>query len=92
MAERLRRVAPVWLVPPEHAAAMDVAALARPGERRFIGPDDPELLAAIHERLRAGDTLLACGSHYLVGALREHLLALDPAALDPRMLTDPIRR
>lgn len=92
MAERLRSVAPLWLVPPEHAGAMDVDALARADERRFTGPEDPELLAALHQQLRAGDTLLVCGSHYLVGALREHLLALDGAALDPRTLADPVAR
>jgi dihydrofolate synthase/folylpolyglutamate synthase len=92
MAERLRTVAPLWLVPPEHAAPMDIDELARADERRFTGPGDPELLAMIDQRLGAGDTLLVCGSHYLVGALREHLLALDGATLDPRALADPIVR
>jgi dihydrofolate synthase/folylpolyglutamate synthase len=92
MAERLRTVAPLWLVPPEHGSAMDVDALALPDERRFAGPGDPRLAAAMHERLRAGDTLLVCGSHYLVGAVRERLLALDGATLDPRALADPVVR
>ncbi|MFV8756495.1 bifunctional folylpolyglutamate synthase/dihydrofolate synthase [Nannocystaceae bacterium ST9] len=92
MAERLRSVAPIWLVPPDHASAMDVEALAKPGEPRFTGPDDPELRAAIERRTRAGESLLICGSHYLVGAMRGHLLALDGAALDPRELGDPLAR
>lgn len=91
-AERLRRVAPLWLVPPDHAAAMDLDALARPEDRRFAGADDPALAAAIAQAGRAGDTLLACGSHYLVGALRERLLALPGAELDPRSLADPLVR
>ena len=92
MAERLRSIAPLWLVPPEHASAMDVAALARPGERQFFGSSDPALMAALNERIGAGDTILVCGSHYLVGALRERLLDLDAASLDPRALADPITR
>ncbi len=92
MAERLRTVAPLWLAAPDHAAKMDVDAIARPDERRFAGPDDPELLGAIEARTRAGDSVLVCGSHYLVGALRGHLLALDATAVDPRSLADPVGR
>jgi dihydrofolate synthase/folylpolyglutamate synthase len=92
MAERLRTVAPLWLVAPEHANAMDVDAIARADERRFGGVGDPSLHAAIREHLEAGETLLVCGSHYLVGSVREHLMALDGAELDPRALSDPLVR
>lgn len=91
MAERLRSVAPLWLVPPDHAAAMDVDALAQPDDRRHGGADDPALLAAITSACASGQTLLACGSHYLVGALRERL-GRHPGASDDRSLSDPLAR
>ena len=91
MAERLRGVAPLWLVPPDHGAPMDVDALAQAEDRRYGGADDPALLAAIDEACASGQTLLACGSHYLVGALRERL-GRHRGATDDRSLSDPLVR
>jgi dihydrofolate synthase/folylpolyglutamate synthase len=91
MAARLRQHAPLWLVPPARTEAFDLDAYAAPGERRFTGPDDPDLLDGIRERLRAGDAVLICGSHYLVGGLRARLR--DPGAeVDGPERSDPVGR
>lgn len=91
MAERLRQHAPLWLVPPARQDAYDLDAYAAAGERRFDGPEDPALLEGIRERLRAGDNVLICGSHYLVGGLRARLR--DPGAeVDGPERSDPLAR
>jgi dihydrofolate synthase/folylpolyglutamate synthase len=91
MAARLRQRAPLWLVPPARHEAFDLDAYAAAGERRFTGPDDPALLAGILERLRAGESVLICGSHYLVGGLRARLR--DPGAeVDGPERSDPVGR
>jgi dihydrofolate synthase/folylpolyglutamate synthase len=69
MAETLRGVAPLWLVPPTTDASHAVAGLEQAGDRRFSGPADPALLRQLHERLGRGDRILVCGSHQLVGGL-----------------------
>lgn len=91
MAARLREHGPLWLVPPGPKDAFDLDAYAAPGEPRFAGPDDPELLARIHEQLRAGASVLVCGSHYLVGGLRARLRDPD-ARVDGPDRSDPVAR
>jgi dihydrofolate synthase/folylpolyglutamate synthase len=91
MAARLREHGPLWLVPPAATDAFDLDACAAPGEPRFTGPDDPILLERICEQLRAGATVLVCGSHYLVGGLRARLR--DPGAeVDGPEHSDPVAR
>jgi dihydrofolate synthase/folylpolyglutamate synthase len=91
MAARLREHGPMWLVPPAPTDAFNLDGFAVAGEPRFTGPDDPVLLARIHEQLRAGASVLVCGSHYLVGGLRARLR--DPGAeLDGPEHSDPIAR
>jgi dihydrofolate synthase/folylpolyglutamate synthase len=91
MAAHLRKHGPLWLVPPADHDAFELDAYAAPGEPRFMGPDDPALLDSIRERLRAGATVLICGSHYLVGGLRARLR--DPGAeVDGPEHSDPVAR
>jgi dihydrofolate synthase/folylpolyglutamate synthase len=91
MAARLRAHGALWLVPPAHTDAFDLDAYAAPGEPRFAGPDDPMLLDRICEQLRAGATVLVCGSHYLVGGLRARLRDPD-AEVDGPEHSDPVAR
>lgn len=91
MARPLRSRAAVWLVAPAREGAFDMRAVAAPGEPCFAGPDEPELLAAIHAQLQTGATVLVCGSNYLVGGLRARLR--DPSGdVDGAERGDPIAR
>jgi dihydrofolate synthase/folylpolyglutamate synthase len=91
MASRLREHGPLWWVPPSQKDAFDLDACAAPDEPRFLGPEDPELLARIREQLRTGASVLVCGSHYLVGGLRARLR--DPGAeVDGPEHSDPVSR
>jgi dihydrofolate synthase/folylpolyglutamate synthase len=88
MAQRLRAHGTLWWAPPAREGAYDVAGLIEPGERRFCGPEDPELLAGIRATLQAGANVLVCGSHYLVGGVRARMR--DAAALvDGAEQSDP---
>lgn len=89
MADRLRSLAPLWLVPPALEGAHELETLVRPGDRRFAAGDDPSLLASLRERLAAGDRLLVCGSHHLVGALGSGLAGPHSSPPDPG---DPLPR
>ncbi|MFO7566027.1 MAG: bifunctional folylpolyglutamate synthase/dihydrofolate synthase [Enhygromyxa sp.] len=89
MAERLRTLGPLWLVPPAAEGAHELEALALPGDRRFAGPADPALLEDLHERLTAGERVLVCGSHFLVGALT---LALEGSGAGAPEPGDPLPR
>ncbi len=92
MAARLRERAPLWLVPPQSDHPMQVDAVMQPGDRAFEGVEDPALLDALDVELQREGEILICGSHYLVGALRAHLLQLGPEHVDPPGLSDPIPR
>lgn len=91
MAALLRRFGSLWWVPPASEGAYDLAQLAQPGEPVFQAADEPRLLANIRDRLEAGDRVLVCGSHMLVGALGHSLMSADLAGLaaDPG---DPMPR
>lgn len=82
---RLRR--PIWWVPPSACEeAAPIPAAAQSAARTFGGWDDPRLHEAMGARLERGGRLVVCGSHMLVGPLRErwvgHGGAPDPT--DPR--------
>ena len=87
MAERLRSLAPLWLVPPADEGSFPLALLAGGVEREFAGRSDPALIAALRARLEAGQQVLVCGSHHLVGALMARFAAVE--APDP---SDPMPR
>jgi len=91
MAQVLRRLGPLCLVPPASEGAYELGPLAEPGERLWAGADEPALRASLRERLEAGDTVLICGSHVLVGGLGAALTSGDRAnvAVDP---SDPMPR
>jgi dihydrofolate synthase / folylpolyglutamate synthase len=89
MAERLRSLAPLWLVPPAADGAYELDSLAMSNDLRFAGPADPTLVERVRELLRAGERVVVCGSHYLVGALGQALRGTDHSAPDPG---DPLPR
>jgi dihydrofolate synthase/folylpolyglutamate synthase len=82
MARSLRSLAPLWLVPPAAEGAFELDALAEPGDLRFPAAGDPSLLQQFHARLDAGECVLVCGSHHLVGALGSSGQSPEPG--DPR--------
>jgi dihydrofolate synthase/folylpolyglutamate synthase len=82
MVAALRKLAPVWLVPPAAEGAHELDGLAEPGDLRFVAADDPRLLQQLRQRLDAGERVLVCGSHYLVGALGSSGSHPEPG--DPR--------
>ncbi|HLT39839.1 MAG TPA: hypothetical protein VK034_26335, partial [Enhygromyxa sp.] len=86
MAAVLRELAPLWLVPPVADQAFASEAVALPGELRFAATVDPALLQGLRDRLEAGERILVCGSHYLVGVLGRALVDGDFSASD---LGDP---
>lgn len=89
MAERLRELAPLWLVPPAAEGSFELDSLAKPGERCFASVDEPGLLAELRAHLAAGERVLVCGSHQLVGALGRALT--DASGPDPEP-SDPMPR
>ncbi|PRP91968.1 Folylpolyglutamate synthase [Enhygromyxa salina] len=91
MAARMREHAPLWLVVPAEQGAFDLEGVAAPGERRFAGPRDPELLRALKELLAGAASVVVCGSHYLVGALRAAFGEGSPEVDGPER-SDPIAR
>lgn len=89
MAQRLRTVAPLWLVPPAAEGSFELDTFAEPTERCFTGVDDPRLLAELREHLASGAQVLVCGSHHLVGGLGRALSEASGPAPDP---SDPMPR
>jgi dihydrofolate synthase/folylpolyglutamate synthase len=89
MAQRLRTVAPLWLVPPAAEGSFELDTFAEPGERCFTGVEDPTLLAELREHLAKGAQVLVCGSHHLVGGLGRALSETSGPAPDPG---DPMPR
>ncbi|KIG14800.1 Dihydrofolate synthase [Enhygromyxa salina] len=93
MAAKLRELGPLLLVPPAGEGAFDLATVARPDEPRFPSPADPQLLAAIERAVAGGASVLVCGSHFLVGAMRARTAASTSASgLDGPELSDPVTR
>lgn len=88
MVAQLRRLqVPLWLVTPG-PGGYDLASLGAADTRLFLDGMGPEFTAAWREHLAAGGELVVCGSHLLVGQLREDVLGEVTDALP---LTDPLR-
>jgi dihydrofolate synthase / folylpolyglutamate synthase len=93
IAARLREHAPLWWVPPAGEGAYDITELAAPGEPRYVGPADPRLFDAMREPLADGGSIVVCGSHFLVGAIRTRIIGPSSAdELDGPDLSDPVSR
>ncbi|MCY1063411.1 Mur ligase family protein [Nannocystis sp. RBIL2] len=89
MLAQLRRLhAPIWLVP-AGPGGYDLAPLQTAETRLFLDGIGPAFHAAWREHLAAGGELVVCGSHMLVGQLREEVLG---EVADELPLTDPLRR
>jgi dihydrofolate synthase/folylpolyglutamate synthase len=93
MAARLREHAPLWWVPPAGEGSFEISEVAAPGEPRYVGPADRALFDAMREQLADGGSLVVCGSHFLVGAIRTrttHPISVND--LDGPELSDPVSR
>ncbi|WP_434427503.1 bifunctional folylpolyglutamate synthase/dihydrofolate synthase [Nannocystis pusilla] len=89
MLAQLRRLhAPIWLVP-AGPGGYDLAPLQTDETRLFSAGMGPAFHTAWREHLAAGGELVVCGSHMLVGQLREEVLG---EVADELPLTDPLRR
>jgi dihydrofolate synthase/folylpolyglutamate synthase len=103
MLEVLRSLQrPLWWVPPAGPERSDGRTDRPAGDdddrprpqprgiaRRFAEPEDPRLVGAVSQRLAAGDTVVVCGSHLVVGPLRTHFVepqrgTVRPDPSDPR--------
>jgi folylpolyglutamate synthase/dihydropteroate synthase len=65
---------PLWLVRMSDEGAGDPADWQAPGQPPvFEGVDHPRFASACAEQLEGGGTVVVCGSHRLVGAVRAYL-------------------
>lgn len=80
--------APIWWTPPSPRGAFALGQ-GRAVARRFAGPDDPDLHASLRRALAAGEQILVCGSHQLVGPVRAAMLGESSADAS---LSDPVAR
>lgn len=85
MLERLPPAAARWGV----AVGTDADVYAGSAMRTFSAPDDPALSRALGEVLDRGGRALVCGSHVLVGAIRQWLCPRDGADGSDLHLSDP---
>lgn len=78
MAMRLRELGPLWWVHLEEGADPP-----EPASRAFSGPEVPELHQRIEAAAAAGETVLVCGSHRLVGPVAARLHTGATWRVDP---------
>lgn len=91
MVEALETLeAPLWLTTPGEGGWEPAAPSPRARARVFATLDDPALRSTLHHHLARGGTVLACGSHVLVGKLRAEALGTprDPDPSDPMRTRD----